>query len=58
MQEDLAPESAYKIERCPYDVDSDKSDEDEDTPLPPWPALVGQLQRLTLFNVEIKKTHQ
>ena len=48
MQEDLAPVRAYKIERCPYDIDSDK-DEDVDTASPQVPALLQQLKLLTLF---------
>ena len=48
MPEDPPPDSEYKIERCPYDMDSDK-EEDEYTANPEVPALLQQLQRLTLL---------
>jgi len=48
MQEDLAPVSAYKIERSPYDIDSDV---DEDTAPPEVPALASLLQQLQLLTV-------
>ena len=48
MQEEPAADSGYKIERCPYDMDSDK-EEDDDTARTQVPALLQQLKRLTLF---------
>ena len=48
VQEEPAPDSGYKIERCPYDMDSDK-DEDDDTAGPQVPALLQQLRRLSVF---------
>jgi len=48
MEEDPAPVSAYKIERCPYDIDSDK-EECADTASPDVPALLKQLRLLNLF---------
>jgi len=38
-----------KIERNPYDVDSDKSEEDEDTVFVEVPALLQKLKLLTLL---------
>jgi hypothetical protein len=38
-----------KIERNPYDVDSDKSEDDEDTAVVEVPALLQKLKLLALL---------
>lgn len=48
MEEDSTPTSGYKIPRCPYDIESDRSDDDEDTAVSSMPCLLEQLHLLTV----------
>ena len=51
MQEHPPPPSEYKIQRNPYDIDSDKSDAEEDAPRPALSALSALLQQLRLSTI-------
>jgi hypothetical protein len=49
MQERANTDSEIKIERNPYDIESDKSEDDEDTVSVEVSALLQQLKLLNLF---------
>ena len=49
MQETTSTD--IKIERNPYDIESDQSEDDEDTASVEVPALLQQLKLLNLFTL-------
>ena len=49
MQEDPPPASTYKIERSPYDMDSDEDEGSAPPEVPAFTALLQQLKLLTVF---------
>jgi hypothetical protein len=51
MQETAIPDSEIKIERNPYDIESDQSADEEDTASVEVPALLTQLKLLNLCTI-------
>jgi hypothetical protein len=49
MQETAIPDSEIKIERNPYDIESDQSEDEEDTASVEVPALLQKLKLLALL---------